>query len=305
MSSTRPPCSGRIASWPATTPPTTTPDNSVLAGSYGYSVPDAVQSVIGGDGKGGATATTPAAGAGTDNPFATGRAPVFTVTDSGATATVIRTAGGSTATSPPGNDASPTSTASSGSSSAGAVSATDAGLISAGVVAGLAGVLALYLGFCAWLYRRQVRAYRRHLAAVNRYSGASQGSFGGAAAAAAFGGRQHPHQYQHQHQRLSSHSSEMEQQAYGWPGSQAEPAWLAESSFLSGGLEPSHSSGSGSGGGGYGGGGGDREHSGEETGPESGDGSESTDGLLEGQEPSFFSVVMGPRRALRVVNGVE
>ena len=279
------------------------PDNSVLAGSYGYSVPDAVQSVIGGDGKGGATATAPAAGAGTDGPFATGRAPIFTVTDSGATATVIRTAGGSTATSPPNNDASPTST-SSGSSSG--VSATDAGLISAGVVAGLAGVVALYLGFCAWLYRRQVGAYRRHLAAVNHYSGVSQGSFGGgAAAAAAFERRQHPHQ----HQRLSSHSSEMEQQAYGWPGSQAEPSWLAESSFLSGGLGPSPSSGSGSGSGGAygGGGGGDHEHnSGEETGPDSGgDGSESTDGLLEGQEPSFFSVVMGPRRALRVVNGVE
>ena len=27
-------------------------------------------------------------------------------------------------------------------------------------------------------------------------------------------------------------------------------------------------------------------------------------GLLDGQEPSFFSVVMGPRRALRVVNGL-
>jgi hypothetical protein len=33
--------------------------------------------------------------------------------------------------------------------------------------------------------------------------------------------------------------------------------------------------------------------------------SSSTEGLLDGQEPSFFSVVMGPRRALRVVNGLE
>ncbi|EJT82046.1 hypothetical protein GGTG_02020, partial [Gaeumannomyces tritici R3-111a-1] len=31
----------------------------------------------------------------------------------------------------------------------------------------------------------------------------------------------------------------------------------------------------------------------------------STEGLLEGQDLSFFSVVMAPRRALRVVNGLE
>jgi len=31
----------------------------------------------------------------------------------------------------------------------------------------------------------------------------------------------------------------------------------------------------------------------------------SAERLLQGQEPSFFSVVMRPRRALRVVNGLE
>jgi hypothetical protein len=37
----------------------------------------------------------------------------------------------------------------------------------------------------------------------------------------------------------------------------------------------------------------------------SGGSTSSTERLLDGQEPSFFSVVLGPRRALRVVNGLE
>jgi len=37
----------------------------------------------------------------------------------------------------------------------------------------------------------------------------------------------------------------------------------------------------------------------------SGGSTSSTELLLDGQEPSFFSVVLGPRRALRVVNGLE
>src|SRR5690606_1668454 len=45
-----------------------------------------------------------------------------------------------------------------------------AGLVAAGVIAGLAGLAAGYLGYCAWLYRRQVRAYKRHLEVANRYS---------------------------------------------------------------------------------------------------------------------------------------
>ncbi|KAF7560354.1 hypothetical protein G7046_g3794 [Stylonectria norvegica] len=61
-------------------------DNAVLAGSYGYSVPKAVQDVVGGSQDGGATATTPAAGPATGGPFATGKAPIFTITQ-GATAT--------------------------------------------------------------------------------------------------------------------------------------------------------------------------------------------------------------------------
>lgn len=38
---------------------------------------------------------------------------------------------------------------------------------------------------------------------------------------------------------------------------------------------------------------------------DSGESSSSAERLLDGQEPSFFNVVMKPRRALRVVNGLE
>jgi hypothetical protein len=41
------------------------------------------------------------------------------------------------------------------------------------------------------------------------------------------------------------------------------------------------------------------------SGSASGGSTSSTERLLDGQEPSFVSVVLGPRRALRVVNGLE
>ncbi|KAF9871427.1 hypothetical protein CkaCkLH20_11074 [Colletotrichum karsti] len=264
------------------------PDNSVLAGSYGYKVPGKVQSVIGGNSDGGATATTPAAGPATGGPFATGKPPVFTITQDGSTATV--TAFGPTST----GGGAPAKQQDSG---------TNPGLIAAGIVAGLFGALALYLGFCAWLYRRQVAAYKQHLSQVNRYSGASSMHFGGAAGLMGVGRAE-----KRSHRRDNSTASN---ESFSWVGAGVEPKWMMD--------EPTPGSGSGSGG----------------TGTVSGSGSmpprmsedlrsgrdprtsssrhantdnesvTSADGLLEGQEPSFFSVVMGPRRALRVVNGAE
>ncbi|EJT68665.1 hypothetical protein GGTG_13759 [Gaeumannomyces tritici R3-111a-1] len=154
------------------------PENSVMAGSGGYRVPDRVISVIGGGPSGSATATAPASRA-TDGPFATGKSPVFTVTAAGGS-TVTQTAWGAGRTGAP--------PAGSGGSSDGEQGKPAPGLVAAAVLAGLAGLLALYLGFCAWLYRRQVRAYRTHLAVANRYSGAgaahaSHASLGGIAAA--------------------------------------------------------------------------------------------------------------------------
>lgn len=245
------------------------PDNFVAAGSNGYTVPKKVQEVIGGDDKGGATVTTPAAGSATGGPFATGSAPIFTVTQSGATSTITGQAeGGSDGDSDKSNSISP-------------------GLIAAAVIAGIFGALALYLGFCAWLYRRQVRAYKQHLAVANRYSGASNASIN--PAGLLFGrGRRH----------TRDQSQDSTDESFGWVGSDRERNCLTEPKWLSD--DPSPGSGPG-GGSGYT----STARRSEDTRPGTSGSGGSTEGLLEGQEPSFFSVVMGPRRALRVVNGAE
>jgi hypothetical protein len=270
------------------------PDNSVLAGSYGYTVPDLVVDEIGGDEDGSATATTPAAGEPSDGPFATGKPPVFTVTQSGGVTTI-------TPTSQPNSEDGGSDDG--GSDDGGGPPAP--GLIAAGVIAGVAGALALYLGFCAWLYRRQVRAYRQHLAVANRYSNTP----GGSAAML----QQHLHEPERDAPPMSSiaaarlpffgkqrasdsrHSDE-DNESFGWVGSDREPAWLSEPKWTSYEASPA------AGGGGTSGyisqetSGGGRRHS---------NSGESAEALLEEQEPSFFSVVMGPRRALRVVNGID
>ncbi|KAH7350207.1 kelch domain-containing protein [Plectosphaerella cucumerina] len=267
--------------------PDLSPGNSVLAGSWGYQVPEPVQRVIGGDANGGATVSTPASGPATGGPFATGVPPVFTITQGGPTATVTQAA--------PGR-----------SGGAGAAAeekrGPNAGLVAAGVIAGLLGVLAAYLGFCAWLYRRQVSAYKRHLAVANRYSGASNASFG------MFGGllgRSHTQRSGRagggKHRR--DHSNGSEDEYFGWVGAGVEPKWATD--------KPSP--GSGSANTAVGGGSMMRRSDDVRSGYTGGEGSRDTDQgsissteqLLDGQEPSFFSVVIGPRRALRVVNGME
>ncbi|KAF4920919.1 Kelch repeat-containing protein [Colletotrichum viniferum] len=269
------------------------PDNSVLAGSWGYKVPGKVQSVIGGDSDGGATATTPAAGPATGGPFATGKPPVFTITQDGATATITAFGPTTTGGSAPAKDED---------------NGPNAGLVAAGVIAGILGALAMYLGFCAWLYRRQVAAYKQHLSQVNRYSGASSMHFGGALFAAGAAERQE----KRGHRRDASTASN---ESFSWVGAGVEPKWMMD--------EPTPGSGSGSGGTGgtaFGSGSGgsnprrlsedvrsgrDPRTSSSRHANTDNESVTSADGLLDGQEPSFFSVVMGPRRALRVVNGVE
>ncbi|KEY64791.1 hypothetical protein S7711_08070 [Stachybotrys chartarum IBT 7711] len=238
--------------------------NSVLDSSYGYRVPEIVQQEIGGDDEGGATVTTPAVGEATQGPFATGQAPRFTVTATGAGPTATVTNPG-----PDGTEA---------SSDGGP----QPGLIAAGVIAGLAGALALYLGWCAWVYRRQVKAYKQHIAAANRYGAASNASFG---AAGLFGGRR----ASSRRTQASGHSR------WGWMGSGREPDWLSEPKWQSD-EPPSSSSATATNSAG---------RSVNDGRPRSSGSGGSTEGLLDGQEPSFFNVVMGPRRALRVVNGID
>ncbi|KAI1099386.1 hypothetical protein F4804DRAFT_337297 [Jackrogersella minutella] len=261
-------------------------ENSVLAGSYGYKVPGVVQSVIGGSSDGGATATQPASGPATDGPFKTGTPPVFTITQAGSTATITNNPGATGVTS---------------SNSAPPPSSTNGGLITAGVIAGFAGLAALYLGFCTWLYRRQVAAYKHHMVVANRYSGAAEGDSNGFGVAGM-------REKLRKHQRRDSSSGNSEH--FGWVG---HPKWAA------GGVEEPSPGTSGSSGGrprpsedrnpwahdsylGAGAGGVGRSKSSATRSTASGG---SAEALLDGRQPNFISVVLGPRRALRVVNGME
>ncbi|KAI6499779.1 hypothetical protein MCOR11_003120 [Pyricularia oryzae] len=321
------------------------PENSVMAGSYGYKVPQKVADVIGGGPEGSATVTAPVTRA-TDGPFATGKSPVFTIT-AGGTVTQTAWGPGATAEGGPGGGGD-------GTQQHEEDRKPSAGLIAAAVLAGLAGLLAGYLGFCAWLYRRQVRAYRTHLAVANRYSGgnatASHASLGGMAAA--FFGRKRSKLgskdskgsgggSQRQQRRWGSsrvppgqlgvggeffggddekplhgkHSSSAGRESFAWVGRPSQdPArpvlgpWLGPDGSTPGsgttatGGSPFAYGGSGSGitfeppSGGSGSG---------PSRPRTSGSASSTEGLLDGQDMSFFSVVMAPRRALRVVNGLE
>ncbi|KAI4212173.1 MAG: hypothetical protein LQ351_005042 [Letrouitia transgressa] len=125
-------------------------DPQGLSGSYGYQVPIAVQKVIGGNANGGATITAPAQAA-TQGPFATGKPVTYTITDSnGAVVTQTGTA----------------TVINSGNNKGGG--GPNIAAIIAGVVAGFFAVLAVYLGFCIWVYRRQLALYKNHVAMSQR-----------------------------------------------------------------------------------------------------------------------------------------
>ncbi|KAI1813196.1 hypothetical protein GGS20DRAFT_494749 [Poronia punctata] len=303
-------------------------DNTVLAGSYGYLVPDVVQSVIGGSSKGGATATEPASGPATGGPFKTGTPPVFTVTapgQQGPTATVTNTpgkgdgdGGGGLGTPSDINDNDKDDN--------------NAGQIAAGVIAGLAGLSAIYLGFCAWLWRRQVRAYKRHMAVANQYHDDYTGDVISVVPPTAAAVKQPTTtRYSSSGGSGGNDRDNRDRDHFAWVGQLHPPG---EPKFMSSSDEPSpgstHRTGSGSiigrprpsedrnpfgfggGGGGVydgfagdtttGGGGLERAKSDATRSTRSG---ESAEALLDGREPNFFSVVLGPRRALRVVNGME
>lgn len=349
------------------------PENHVLANSFGYKVPELVYKVIGGGSEGGATLTTPSAGQPTSGPFATGKPPIFTVTRSGSTATITQWGPGATTTDgvviPPATPRDPKK-------------GVNGGLIAAGIIAALAGLAAGYLGYCAWLYRRQVRAYKSHLAVANRYyapaatasttgflsaifgrKSSKKSSKSGVSASADGGGGgggggvlvaeklPQSQEYQSQTRQPRRLSTDTFDSAIldGWAPTEPKTMFGGEdssdrpspgsgitgvtsrsgaSSSLQPGMMPrparwwreggsAAASGSGSGSGAR------TQNTGTGSGitPDSvpqprpapirrsgstgGGSTSSTELLLDGQEPSFFSVVLGPRRALRVVNGLE
>jgi hypothetical protein len=272
--------------------------SSVLQGSHGYQVPAQVQSIIGGSSAGGATASTPAAGAATIGPFATGRSPVFTITQSG---TTITQTGFPTSTS----KSSPTISSDSQKS-------TNTGAVAAGVIAGVLACIAGYLAFCTWLYRRQIAMYQNHVKMAQRTSfgvdpngewsseihtdvggsGAgillspartkigrgAEGSPGRSSGSDQGTGDPAPRS-DRRYDRIDEHSPNHEPRA--------DTNYLeagTSDNMNDGGRATGHS----------------RQTSGASLMGQSSVGSQ--DDLLGGQEPSFFSVVLNPRRTLRVVN---
>ncbi|KAL8692030.1 MAG: hypothetical protein Q9218_002862 [Villophora microphyllina] len=224
-----------------------------LSGSYGYQVPGAVQSVIGGNANGGATITAPAQAA-TQGPLATGKAVTYTVTDSNG-AVVTQTG---------------TATVISGGSNKGK-GGPNIGAIVAGVVAGFFAVLAGYLGFCAWVYRRQLTLYKNHVAMSQR---------------AAAGGP-------------NEKSSFLPSSTEGSSARNGKGSSIAGGSSAIGGasskLTQSNSNGQ------------DSDAPPLPTGiwpPVGGNSTtnSSNEDLMLGQEPSFVGVLLNPRRSLRVIN---
>jgi hypothetical protein len=126
---------------------------SGLEGSYGYEVPAAVQSVIGGKETGGATLTAPVQTP-TSGPLVSGKPITYTVTGPGGA--VI-----TTTTIPPGSNVDPHR-------------GPNIGAIVAGVIAGVFAVIAAYFAFCAWVYRKQVALYKNHAQMAQRSANAEK-----------------------------------------------------------------------------------------------------------------------------------
>jgi hypothetical protein len=119
-----------------------------LEGSYGYQVPDVVISVIGGNAQGGATVTAPAQTP-DGGPLKTGGPIIYSTVTSSSTATATANPGGNSG---------------SGNKSSGP----NIGAIVAGVIAGVLFVIVCYLAFCAWLYRKRLELYKRHVEMAQR-----------------------------------------------------------------------------------------------------------------------------------------
>lgn len=229
-------------------------DPFALQGSYGYAVPDAVQKVIGGDARGSATVTSPAQTV-TAGPFATGKPITYTVTEAD------------------GTIATETVTPGSGGSRGGGGGGPNVAAIVAGVIAGLFAVLAGYLGFCTWVYRRQLALYKRHVAMSQRQALEGPGVVGG------FGkGNDSPLEKGSMDETSASNSSNARTAVAGRTGA----AGYEQIPAVFSGAQDRSSNNS--------------THGGLNT------ARSSTDDLMDGQEPTFLGVLLSPRRSLKVIN---
>lgn len=230
--------------------PAQTTGPSGLSGSYGYQVPGPVQSIIGGASSGRATVTAPAQTA-TSGPLATGKPITYTMTGSnGATVTE---------TSAPGTPGYPTSSKAGGSNGA------NVGAIVAGIIAGLLALLAAYLGFCAWVYRRQLVLYKSHVAMAQRAATGTDGARAEKSRLWLFPRAESERAPKGDSERSSARATSS---AMGSSGYASVPSGI--------GLMPSGGANSEAG--------------------------SSAEDLMRGVEPSFVGVLLNPRRSLRVIN---
>lgn len=240
-------------------------DSGGLEGSYGYTVPQAVIDVVGGDKSGGATLTTPVQTA-TDGPMATGKPITYTLPNGSTT----------TSTSTPGSNGS-----TSGSSS-GSGNSTNVGAIVAGCVAGVLGIIALYLIYCIFIYRKRLALYKRHVEMSQAQARGEKIPAIPALLATTSG-------------KGSSTPSDPSRTGTTtrWVTRTSESG-SGHSRHESGGGSSSNHNHSGPGGGAY--------AAGYNAVRRSSDDVSVNEDLLANQEPTFFGTLLHPRRSLRVVN---
>ena len=245
-------------------------DPTALSGSYDYQVPAAVQSVIGGHASGGATVTAPALSA-TQGPFATGKPDTYTVTQSGG-AVVTETGSPSSGS---GNSNQDSSDGHGG---------TNVAAIVAGVAAGIFAVLAAYLGFCTWVYRRQLTLYKNHVAMAQRTHLGQAGIIGAGIPAPGKGAASDS---SNQKSSFSTHSNNSGKMSGTPSGSGSGSGTTPVARRTGTGYQQLGSNNPYNPQGNYGG---------------NSTANSSTEDLMSGQEPSFLGVFLNPRRSLRVVN---
>ena len=229
-----------------------------LEGSYGYTVPQVIIDIIGGSKDGGATVTAPVVTA-TGGPLATGKPITYTVAGpNGAVVTETGTPGNGTTSSTASNDGK---------------AGPNIAAIVAGSIAGLLFIIACYLAFCAYVYRKQLQLYKQHVEMSQRQARGEK--------VPAIAGLLPTDSAKNSYDRradgtLLPTSTEGDSQhgSYGgYSGGQTSSQGRAPALVRPGYQSVRRES--------------DRS---------------STDDLLQGSEPTFVGVLLNPRRSLKVVN---
>lgn len=252
-----------------------------LEGSFGYKVPQAIIAIIGGDSTGKATLTTPINIA-TAGPLATGKPLTYTAADATATP------GDSSADDDDNNNSNENNPP-------------NLAAIIAGILAFLFFILASYLAFCAYVYRKQLQLYKRH---VELTSAQAQARSGGEKFITTSSNGNGNGKYHHQPSSSSGATTTTTtttttigrrdsrgRESYG-SGRGVESGYSNPNQYNTNNNKPLR----GGGGGTYykslrDGGDGDEDRYEEEE-----------EDLLNSYEPSFVGVILNPRRSLRVIN---